>query len=772
MSDPDPDRIARLERRVAELEARLTAMGAAPGPAIAATTSQPPSATAPKPSLWATGGAAVPPAQAVSAAGIAPDPGLQPASKSPNAPVPWDPSTVEAAMARPPGARSAPRSLAQLEEQLSSRLLAWIGGIALLLGALFFLSLAFSRGWIGPEGRVLIGLVAGAAALLAGTWLFGRGDRTPALVLTGVGVGTSSLALFAASRLFELIPVEFALIGFFVLALGTAAIALYANSQTVVAFGIVATTIAPPILGARPDLVTVAYLVAALIGTALISMRRSWPLLALLAFSATAPQAANWFQGETSTTLVIAGIGVFWAINALAASGSSLARLQPSVHLTSATLLTLNALFAIVSLHTYLPDDPLVRSAGLLVLASLHGGLAIVLLLRPPGRDPFGVLAAGIAAGTLAIGMAIELGGTAPPIGNAVLAVVVAWVAIRFREPAAAVLAAAIGSFSLVHLLALEYPLRQFSQTTPEGWAFASPEGIVAIVLAGAMLLVAGIAWRSFTMTPLGTEPWTANLALVAGCLGAIGVIGYATEFEMVPALVVVAWAILAGAAFGLAALVRRDRQSWAWNSAATGGAVLVVLAALAALGEVARPSRLLVDPDRVGAIVPLFNLDTIALAALAAVIAFSGQLVKRWSPPQSSPSLNDTWAAIATGTSGGLLLYLASIAIVDAFQTRVGAGGQAEEIATQAQVVLSIVWVLVGAGVFGAGLVYRMGLARVFGLGLLAVATAKVFVFDLASLDVAYRVLSFIGLGGVLLASSFVAARFRGQTGPPVEDR
>jgi hypothetical protein len=50
--------------------------------------------------------------------------------------------------------------------------------------------------------------------------------------------------------------------------------------------------------------------------------------------------------------------------------------------------------------------------------------------------------------------------------------------------------------------------------------------------------------------------------------------------------------------------------------------------------------------------------------------------------------------------------------------------------------------------------------------------ATAKVFLFDLASLDVAYRVLSFIGLGGVLLASSFVAARFRASTGPadPIE--
>src|SRR5438034_755169 len=132
--------------------------------------------------------------------------------------------------------------------------------IALLLGAMFFLSLAFSRGWIGPEARVLIGFVAGAVALGAGTWLFERGDQTPATVLVGVGVGTGSLALFAASRLYGFIPIEVALLGFFILAVIAAAIALRAGSQAVAAFGLVATTLAPPILGASPNLVTIAFL--------------------------------------------------------------------------------------------------------------------------------------------------------------------------------------------------------------------------------------------------------------------------------------------------------------------------------------------------------------------------------------------------------------------------------------------------------------------------------------------------------------------------------
>ena len=45
--------------------------------------------------------------------------------------------------------------LTDLEEKLNGRALAVVGGVALVAGAIFFLSLAFSRGWIGPEGRVL-----------------------------------------------------------------------------------------------------------------------------------------------------------------------------------------------------------------------------------------------------------------------------------------------------------------------------------------------------------------------------------------------------------------------------------------------------------------------------------------------------------------------------------------------------------------------------------------------------------------------------------------
>jgi uncharacterized membrane protein len=50
----------------------------------------------------------------------------------------------------------------------------------------------------------------------------------------------------------------------------------------------------------------------------------------------------------------------------------------------------------------------------------------------------------------------------------------------------------------------------------------------------------------------------------------------------------------------------------------------------------------------------------------------------------------------------------------------------------------------------------------REAGLALLALATAKVFVFDLSYLDVSYRVISLMGLGLLLLGGAYAYQSLR----------
>ena len=62
-----------------------------------------------------------------------------------------------------------------LETTIAARWFNRIGILALLVGVSFFLKYAFDNNWIGPAGRIAIGILLGAAMLPWSQWLLGRG---------------------------------------------------------------------------------------------------------------------------------------------------------------------------------------------------------------------------------------------------------------------------------------------------------------------------------------------------------------------------------------------------------------------------------------------------------------------------------------------------------------------------------------------------------------------------------------------------------------------
>ena len=121
--------------------------------------------------------------------------------------------------------------------------------------------------------------------------------------------------------------------------------------------------------------------------------------------------------------------------------------------------------------------------------------------------------------------------------------------------------------------------------------------------------------------------------------------------------------------------------------------------------------------------------------------------------------------------------VYLASIAVVDVVAMQAGGSVSIEELRTRGQVALSVLWAVLGVVAFVAGLQRHRPELRHAGLALLGLATLKVFLFDLSALDVAYRVISLIVLGLVLLASAGLWQRSQprrdaaASVGGPVSD-
>src|SRR5439155_9442918 len=101
------------------------------------------------------------------------------------------------------------------------------------------------------------------------------------------------------------------------------------------------------------------------------------------------------------------------------------------------------------------------------------------------------------------------------------------------------------------------------------------------------------------------------------------------------------------------------------------------------------------------------------------------------------------------------MLLSLGSLEIDRAFATCAAVMKLFADPALAGQVALSIFWSAFAIGCVAVGFRCRAAGLRYFGLGLFAFTLLKVALVDLRQAEMGYRILSFFGLGGLLLITS-----------------
>src|SRR4051794_32764284 len=100
-------------------------------------------------------------------------------------PAPERPAPAMPAPLRP--AERAPRR--DLEDLFGGSGLAWLGGVAVVAGLAFLLTIAVSRGWIGEGARTALAGALSLGLLAAGAWLRERrGRNAAALAAAAAGV--------------------------------------------------------------------------------------------------------------------------------------------------------------------------------------------------------------------------------------------------------------------------------------------------------------------------------------------------------------------------------------------------------------------------------------------------------------------------------------------------------------------------------------------------------------------------------------------------------
>jgi uncharacterized membrane protein len=106
----------------------------------------------------------------------------------------------------PPMSRGSVPERVPIEARIGSHWFNRIGIAAVLIGVSLLLKLAFDNNWVGPAGRIAIGLVAGIVVVLWSERFRSRGYRMFSYSLKAVGIGVLYLSLWASFQVYQLMP--------------------------------------------------------------------------------------------------------------------------------------------------------------------------------------------------------------------------------------------------------------------------------------------------------------------------------------------------------------------------------------------------------------------------------------------------------------------------------------------------------------------------------------------------------------------------------------
>lgn len=187
-----------------------------------------------------------------------------------------------------------------LEQFMGAKLFAWVGGLALFLGVIFFVKLSIERGWISPELRTAIGLAIGTG-LIGGGVVMHRRERyaTLANTLSATGIVVLYGVTFAAHSIWRIPPLNLPLVAFALMTLITAAAFLLAvrlNAQIVAVLGMLGGFLTPILCSTGRDnpFGLFSYIALLDIGVLAVAKNKRWLHLTALAAAGTIFMQAGW----------------------------------------------------------------------------------------------------------------------------------------------------------------------------------------------------------------------------------------------------------------------------------------------------------------------------------------------------------------------------------------------------------------------------------------------------------------------------------------------
>ena len=589
-----------------------------------------------------------------------------------------------------------------------------------MIGVAYFEKLAIDNNWIGETARVLQGGVFGALLVAAGGWFARRGYRTYGQMITGGGVAVMYVSVYAAFNYYRLIdrPPAFMLL-VAISALG-AWLADRHNSQGLAVFAVGGGFITPFLLPGHtdPQLALFTYDAILVAATVYLAGRRSWPLLHLVSYLFTLVTIAAWadrfyrpldYPHYLRTEFFFTLFAVMFVAIAMRCRRDQ----GPAARFAAMLLWTAPAVYYLASLVVLGPHA--VALLVWLIAVMLIGAVLSVRVAPWMGLAIWAAVAVPLLGWTQAYGGPQWLTpGLAAIAGIYVIALAAQLQIASGAERASLaelpwVHANGLAAFAAAYLLLED---THVAVTGPLAAAFAAWHGALA-----AFLLA-----RS--------RDYALHFAAVAFSLFTVAV---ALQFDG-PA-VTVAWAAEGAAIVALGLHERRD-----WLRLAGSGLFAVAVARALELLTTSPPANYTV----------LLNVRAASTAFVIALAYLIAWLHRRYADRGGNT------LGIGTG------LLVAQFLTVALLTHEIRGFFAVRRIPFRGELMTSVTWGAYATGLIVAGLYRRYAPIRYFGIALFGITILKVFFGDLAQLQQIHRVLSFIGLGLLLLLTSYLYQRTR----------
>ncbi len=528
-----------------------------------------------------------------------------------------------------------PANAASLESRIGSQWFNRVGILAVLIGMAWFLKFAIDNHWIGPLGRVLIGLIVGAGLVAWSERFRSRGYAVFSYSLKAIGSGVLYLSLWAAFSLYQLVPAGAAFAAMVLVTAFNGFMAWVQDAELLGLYAIVGGLSTPLLLSTSEnhEATLFTYLLVIDIVVLILVALKPWSRLLFMTFLGSLVFYVAWateYYTDAQGLRTAFFLACFFVVFAFAPRLVQ-RRLNDDTHVAGWDSL------AVVLL-------PLANAAW--------GFLGFYVILDRPGSDW-----------------------------------AQAWLSV---------------AFAAFYLLLLRMPEHGRFKSSPA-------------LLSGLHLAIA-VAFLTIAIPLKAHSRWITTGWLVEG-----------------------------------AALL--------WIASRNRSRLLRVLAILCLiLGLCA-----LITINPAASLTPVFNQRFATYCVAIAVCAFAGWVAMR-ARTTDDPAEVVFWSQLAAGSVlavNALILIAGSLEIHSYWWNLPGSGGQDfAQYRIHEQFSYSAWFMLFGAILLAVGFWRRSSFLRWQALFLLALAIAKVFLVDMSELSQGYRILSFLGLGALLLAVSFAYQR------------